>query len=167
MYHRKTDCLGNRRAWVELSPRGLGVQTQKLCMSLSSLGLLIYLTPTLQPDATCPVHLHTRTVHSFTDICLAPASGQVVFQAPDSHEETDNNPSPRGAETLPEARCTAPVAEPRQNPPHPPASPAGALGPDAVLSEHPPSSKKAPLWAHRPSAPASPCPVSFSAQTTI
>ena len=136
-------------------------------MPLSRLSLLISLTHTLQPNAACPVHLHTRTVHSFTDICLAPASGQVVFQARYSSEETDNNPSPWGAETLPEARGTAPVAEPRPCPPQPPAGPAGAPGPDAFLSEHPPSSKKAPLWTHRPSAPASPCPVSFSAQTTI
>ena len=102
-------------------PKGAGSWTQKPCMPLSRLGPLIYLTPTLQPDAACPAHLHTRTVHSFTNVCLAPASGQVVFQARDSHEETDNNPSPWGAETLPEARGTAPVAEPRPCPPQPPA----------------------------------------------
>ena len=112
-------------------------QTQNPCVSLCHLGLLIYVTSALQPDAACPAHLH-----SFTDICLAPASGQVMFQARDNHEETDNNPSPRGAETVPEARCTAPMAERLPRPPHPQASPAGALGPDAVLSEHPPSSRR-------------------------
>ena len=152
---------------MELSPRGLGVQTEKPCMSRSHLGLLIYLTPTLQPDAACPVNLHTRTVHSFTDICLAPASGKVVFQAQDSREETDNNPSPWGAESLPEAKCTTPVAEPQQSPPHPLAGPARAPAPDTVPSEHPSSSKKATLWTCRPSAPTTPCPVSFSACTTI
>ena len=95
---------------MELSPRGLGVWAQKLCMPLSRLCLLIYLTPSLQPDTICVVHLHTQTVNSFTDICLAPASGQVVFQARDSCEETKNNPSPCGAEILPEAKCTPPVA---------------------------------------------------------
>ena len=45
----------------------------------ASLCLLIYLTPTLKPDAVCPVHLHTQTVHSFKGY-LAPASGQAVFQ---------------------------------------------------------------------------------------
>ena len=79
-------------------------------MPLSRLCLLIYLTPTLQPEAICPVHLHTQTVHSFTDICSAPASGQVVFQARDSQEETDNNPSPWGAEILPGAKRTLPAA---------------------------------------------------------
>ena len=73
-------------------------------MPLSCLCLLICLNPSLPPDATFPVHLHTQTVHSVTDICLAPASGQVVFQAWDSREKTDNNPSPAGAEILPEAK---------------------------------------------------------------
>ena len=39
--------------------------------------------------------------------------------------------------------------------------------PDTVPSEHSPSSKKAPLWTHHPSASATLCPVSFSARTTI
>ena len=152
---------------MELSPWGLGVWTQKRCMPLCSLGLLIYLTPTLQPDAACPVHLHTRTVHSFTDICLAPASGQVMFQARDSREETDNNPSPWGAETLPEARCTTPVAEPRPCPRQPPAGPLELQAQMQFCLSIPSSSKKAPLWTHHLSSPASLCPVSFSAQTTI
>ena len=125
-------------------------------MPLSRLCLLIYLTPTLQPAAACPVHLHAQTIHSFTDICLAPASGQVVFQAGDSREQTDNNPSPWGAETLPETRRTPPVAKPQLSPAQPPAGPAGAPAPDAVPSELPPSSKEAPLWTCHPSAPAPP-----------
>ena len=132
-------------------------------MPLSRLCLLIYLTPTLQPAAACPVHLHAQTIHSFTDICLAPASGQVVFQAGDSREQTDNNPSPWGAETLPETRRTPPVAKPQLSPAQPPAGPAGAPAPDAVPSELPPSSKEAPLWTCHPSAPAPPprppCPM--------
>ena len=50
-----------------------------------------------------------------TDICLAPASGQIVFQARDSCEETDNNPSPSGAEILQEANPSylTPIPNPR------------------------------------------------------
>lgn len=95
-------------------------------MPLSRLCLLIYLTPTLQPAAACPAHLRTQTARSFADICLAPTSGQAVFQAQDSRAETDNNPSPGGAETLPEARRTPPAAEPRPSPAQPPAGSAGA-----------------------------------------
>ena len=59
--------------------------------------------------------------------------------------------------------------------PSPLASPSTAQRPallelrpmDAVQSEHDPYPKKAPLWTHNPSASATPCPVSFSARTTI
>ena len=104
-------------------------------MPLSRLCLLIYLTPTLQPAAACPVHLHAQTIHSFTDICLAPASGQVVFQAGDSREQTDNNPSLWGAETLPETKhiplaATAPsltLLSPLASPPGAPAQGHGSI----------------------------------------
>ena len=99
----KNRLSGEQTGWVELSPMGLGVHSQKPCMPLSSLPPHL-LNPSLSPDATFPVHLHTQTVHSVTDICLAPASGQVVFQARDRREEKDNNPSPSGAEILPEAK---------------------------------------------------------------
>ena len=78
--NKKTECLGNRRALLEQSPRVLGVLTQNPFMPLSCLCLLIHLTPSLQTDTTCPVHLHTQTVHLVTDVCLVPASGQVMFQ---------------------------------------------------------------------------------------
>ena len=104
-------------------------------MPLSRLCLLIYLTPTLQPAAACPVHLHAQTIHSFTDICLAPASGQVVFQAGDSREQIDNNPSPWGAEILPGAKRTLPAAtgpsltllSPSAGPPETPAHSCGSI----------------------------------------
>ena len=145
---------------MELSPRGLGVRTQKPCTPLSRLGLLISLTHTLQPDAACPVHLHTRTVHSFTEICLAPASGQVVFQARDSREETDNNPSPWGAETLPEARCTTPVAEPQPCPRQPPAGPLELQAQmQFCLSIPPPPRRRlSGLTARQPLPPHALCP---------
>ena len=74
----KNRLSGEQTGWVELSPSGLGVHTQKPCMPLSCLCLLICLTPSLPTDTTFPVHLHTQTVHSVTDICLAPASGTAV-----------------------------------------------------------------------------------------
>nr|XP_025132033.1 uncharacterized protein LOC102410588 isoform X3 [Bubalus bubalis] len=78
--------------------------------SSTSVPPLVKTGSSVQTDDTCPVHLHTQAVHSVTDICLAPASGQVVFQVWDSCEETDNNPIPCGAEILPEAKCTPLVA---------------------------------------------------------
>ena len=70
----KNSVWENRQAWVELSPMGagrLGLETL-----YAFLCLLIYLTPTLQPDTVCPVHLHTQTVHSFKgylfSTCLSP-----------------------------------------------------------------------------------------------
>ena len=65
----KNRLSGEQTGWVELSPSGLGVHTQKPCMPLSCLCLLICLTPSLPTDTTFPVHLHTQTVHSVTDIC--------------------------------------------------------------------------------------------------
>ena len=73
----KNRLSGEQTGWVELSPMGLGVHSQKPCMPLSSLPPHL-LNPSLSPDATFPVHLHTQTVHSVTDICLAPASGTAV-----------------------------------------------------------------------------------------
>ena len=104
------------------------------------------------------MHLHTQTVHSFRgylfSTCLwpgcVPGMGTAVRQ-------TDNNPSPWGAEILPGAKYTPPRAiascltllKPLAGPPRAPAC-------RHFPSEHPPSSKEANLWTHCPSALA-PC----------
>ena len=130
-------------------------------MPLSCFCLLIYLTPTLQPEAICPVHLHTQTVHSFTDICSAPASGQVVLQARDSQEETDNNPSPWGVETLPEAKYTPPVAKPRPHPPQLTGRPCWSSGLQTQFRLNippPPRRRLSGLTTHQPLPPHALCP---------
>lgn len=67
----KKRMYGQQTGLGEAEPKGLEAQTQKTCMPLSCLCLPICLTPNLQPDATCPVHLHTQTIHSVTNICLS------------------------------------------------------------------------------------------------
>ena len=154
---------------MELSPRGLGVLTQKSCMPLSCLCLLIYLSPNLQPDATCPVHLHTQDC-SFNDrylfiSCLWP--GRLPGMGQPLRRQTI---MPVLGEQKFYQRSNATFLWPS-----PLASPSTAQRPallelrpmDAVQSEHDPYPKKAPLWTHNPSASATPCPVPFSACTTI
>lgn len=141
----KNSVWENREAWVELSPMGagrLGLETL-----YAFLCLLIYLTPTLQPDAVCPVHLHTQTVHSFKgylfSTCLSP--GHVPGTGTAVRRQTV---TPVLGEQKFYQGPNAPFLRPLA-----PASPSSAhqlallkLQPGAVvLSEHLPSSKKATL----------------------
>ena len=141
----KNSVWENRQAWVELSPMGagrLGLETL-----YAFLCLLIYLTPTLQPDTVCPVHLHTQTVHSFKgylfSTCLSP--GHVPGTGTVVRRQTI---TPVLVEQKFYQGPNAPFLRPLA-----PASPSSAhrpallkLQPTAVvLSEHLPSSKKATL----------------------
>ena len=113
----------------------------------ASLCLLIYLTPTLKPDAVCPVHLHTQTVHSFKgylfSTCLwpghVPGTGTAVRRqiiAPVLGEQKFYQG--------PNAPFLWPLALASPSPAHQPAL--LKLQPTAaVLSEHLPSSEKATL----------------------
>ena len=59
----KKECLGEQTGLGGAEPYGgweVGLRNP-ICLSMPP----NLLTPTLQPDATCPVHLYTQTVHSF------------------------------------------------------------------------------------------------------
>ena len=130
-------------------------------MPLSHLCLLIYLTPTLQPDVVCPVQLHTQTVHSFKvylfRTCLWP--GRIPDTRPAMRRQTIT--PVLGEQKLYQRPNTSLLRPP------PPALPSSAHWPalqelqpkDMVPSEHL-LSKKVTLWTHCPSASCTQCPVS-------
>ena len=129
-------------------------------MPFSHLCLLIYLTPTWQPDTICPVYLHTQTVHSFKgylfSTCLwpgcVPGMGTAVRRQTITRAEENFYQGPNAPFLWPSPLASPPSA-------HLPAlmelQPA-----DTVPSEHLPSSKEATLWTHCPSAlaPCALCP---------
>ena len=134
-------------------------------MPLSHLCLLIYLTPTLQPDVVRPVQLHTQTVYSFKRYlfrtCLWP--GRVPDTWPAMSRRTIT--PVLGEQKLYQGPNTSLLWPP------PPASPSPAHWPalpelqpkDTFPSEYLLSSKKVTLWTHCTSTSGIPCPMSFSA----
>lgn len=130
-----------------------------------SLCLLIYLTPTLKPDA-CLSCASTQSDCPFIqkDICLAPAfwPGHVPGTE-NSCQETDNNPSPRNRNSTRVKRYSPSCGHwPWPHYPQPIGRPSLKLQPAAaVLFEHLPVLREgvlSELTARQPLAPRALCP---------